>query len=133
MARYVIGPDVALRLAREKAEVSGEHRLLAPTLMRSQVLSLLYRAVQEGEMDRRTADDYLDHVRGLRLRLLGDRVVQRVAWTMAEQLGWSDTLDAEYLGLTRLQADALVTLDPRLASAAEALVAIEPYAKLVAS
>jgi predicted nucleic acid-binding protein len=133
MARYVIGPDVALRLAREKAVVAGEHRLLAPTLMRSQLLSLLFQAVRDGEMDRRAADDHLDHVRGLRIRLLGDRVLQRVAWTMAEQLGWSDTLDAEYLALTRLQADALVTLDPRLASAATSLVAIEAYATLVPS
>jgi predicted nucleic acid-binding protein len=132
MARYVIGPDVALRLARERAAVAGEHQLLAPTLMRSQVLAQLFRAVQGGEMDRRTADHHLDFVRGLRVRLLGDRVLQRVAWTMAEELGWPDTLDAEYVALTRLQADALVTLDGRLASGAASLVAVEPYATLLA-
>ena len=37
MTRFVIGPDVALRLAREKAVVPSEHELLAPTLMRSQL------------------------------------------------------------------------------------------------
>jgi predicted nucleic acid-binding protein len=132
MARYVIGPDVALRLAREGAVVAAEHQLLAPTLMRSQLLSLLFRAVRDGEMERRTADDHLDFVRGLKIRLLGDRVLQRVAWSMAEGLGWADTLDAEYLALTRLQADALVTLDARLASAAASLVSVEPYATLVA-
>lgn len=57
------------------------------------------------------ADQRLDHVRKLRIRLLGDRVLQNVAWTVADQLGWSDTFDAEYVALTQLQADALVTLD----------------------
>jgi predicted nucleic acid-binding protein len=131
MTRFVIGPDVALRLAREKVVVPSEHELLAPTLMRSQLLALLYRAVQGGEMDRGTADEYLDFVRGMRVRLLGDRVLQRVAWRVAERLGWSDTLDAEYVALTQLQADALVTLDDRLAAEAEALVAVAPYATLV--
>jgi len=35
MMRFVIGPDVALRLAREKAAVPSGHELHAPTLMRS--------------------------------------------------------------------------------------------------
>src|SRR5712691_9495231 len=33
---------------------------------------------------------------------------QNVAWKVASQLGWSDTLDAEYVALTQLQADDLV-------------------------
>lgn len=130
LAKFVIGPDVALRLAREQIVVAGEHQLLAPTLMGSQLLALLFRAVHDSEMDRRIADGHLDFVRGLRVRLLGDRVLQRVAWTMAERLGWSDTIDAEYVALVHLQADAPVTLDARLASAAASLVAVEPYATL---
>ena len=35
MARYVIRPDVAIRLAREDAVIRDEHELLAPTLLRS--------------------------------------------------------------------------------------------------
>jgi hypothetical protein len=54
-------------------------------------------------------------VRGLRIRLLGDRVLQNVAWTVADQPEWPDTLDAEYVALTQLQADALITLDRQLA------------------
>jgi hypothetical protein len=48
MTKYVIGPDVAMRLARDEAVVNGEHQLLAPTLIRSQLLSLLYQAVRRG-------------------------------------------------------------------------------------
>lgn len=35
MTRYVIGPDVALYLAREDLVASPDHQLLAPTLIRS--------------------------------------------------------------------------------------------------
>lgn len=41
-------------------------------------------------------------------------------------MGWASTFDAEYIALTRLQADALVTLDPELARGAEGLVAVAP-------
>jgi hypothetical protein len=36
---------------------------------------------------------------------------------IADQLGWPDTLDAEYVALTQLQADAFITLDAELAHA----------------
>jgi len=124
MSRYVIRPDVAIALARDEAVISDEHELLAPTLLRSQVLSQLYRAVRDGEMSQQEAENAIGYVRRLRLRLLGDRVLQSVAWDVADQLDWPDTFDAEYVALTRLQADALVTLDERLAHAARRLVPV---------
>jgi len=127
MSKYVIGPDVALRLAQEDAIISDEHKLLAPTLLRSQLLSLLYRAVRQEEMTKSDADRYLGYVRGLRIRLLGDRVLQNVAWKIADQLKWPDTFDAEYIALTKLQADAFITLDGELASAVKDVVALAPF------
>lgn len=118
MARYVIEPGVALTLAERRAKVPAHHRLLAPTLLRSQVLALLFDAVRRGQMTRTEANARLDVLRGLQVRLLGDRVLQRVAWEIAEGLGWRDTFVAEYLALTRLQADALVTCSAELAAAA---------------
>jgi len=120
----VIGPDVALRLAMSQAEIRDEHQILAPTLVRSQILSLLYQAVRRGEMTKKDADQQLNYLRGLRIRLLGDRVLQNVAWKVADQLGWADTFDAEYVALTQLQADALITLDDRLAHAVKGLVVV---------
>jgi len=117
MTRFVIGPDAALHLAEVQAVVPSTHRLLAPTLIRSQVLSQLYGLVRRNELDRREAQRRLDHLRGLRLRLLGDRVLQRVAWQIAAQLDWPDTFVAEYLALTRLQGDAFVCMDAALARA----------------
>lgn len=129
--RFVIGPDVALRLARERAAIAGGHELVAPTLLRSQMLASLYGAVRRGEMAKKEADAQLDHVRGLRPRLLGDRVLQQVAWRVADQLGWADTFAAEYVALTQLQADALVTLDETLARVVQDLVTVAPYEALL--
>ena len=131
MTRFVISPDVAMRLARDRAEIAEQHQLVAPTLLRSQLVSLLYQAVQRGEVTKTDAGEQLDYVRALRMRLLGDRVLQNVAWRVAEQLGWADTFDAEYIALTRLQADALITLDKRLARAARRLVTVAPIEHLL--
>ena len=126
MTRYVIGPDVAIRLAHDQAVIREEHQILAPALLRSQLLTLLYQAVRRNEMTRKDAQRQLGYVRGLRIRLLGDRVLQDVAWKVADQLGWPDTLDAEYVALTQLHADALITLDRHLADAVKDLVTVAP-------
>ena len=124
MTRFVIGPDVAMRLARERAVLHRDHQILAPALIRSQLLSLHYQAVRRGEMTKKEADRQLDYVRGLRIRLLGDRVLQGAAWNVAERLGWPDTLAAEYVALTQLHADALITLDQQFGDAARELVTL---------
>lgn len=124
MTKYVIDPDVALTLAERDAVIASKHHLLAPALLRSQVLALLYVDVQGGRLSRKEADRRLDYLRALRIRLLGDRVLQRVAWQVAVELGWTDTFVAEYVALTKLQADALVTRDSTLAQAARKVVAV---------
>lgn len=126
MTKYVIGPDVAVRLAHDRAVIGAGHQILAPTLLRSQTLSLLYQEVHRGETTKKEAERRLDYLRGLRIRLLGDRVLQAVAWKVADQLGWPDTLVAEYVALTELQADALITLDGQLARAVQKLVTVAP-------
>jgi predicted nucleic acid-binding protein len=131
MTKYIIYPEVALRLAVEKAVLPAEHRLLAPTLLRSQLLAQLYRLVREGNMTKEDAEQHLSYVRGLRVRLLGDRVLQQVAWKVAAQLGWSDTFDAEYVALTQLQGDALVTLNADIVTAVANLVSVAPFEALL--
>ena len=58
----------------------------------------------------------------IKIRLLGDAVLRRNAWEIAESQGWAATYDAEYLALTRLQGDAFVTLDADLARRADGIV-----------
>jgi predicted nucleic acid-binding protein len=122
VTRFVIDCGVALRLASEGIEVPAEHKLLAPTLLRSQTLSALHEAVHRGELQSRAALDQLVRIRELPIRLLGDAVLRRRAWDIAEELGWADTYDAEYVALTQLQADAFVTLDAKLARRLDGIV-----------
>jgi predicted nucleic acid-binding protein len=124
--RFVVDCGVVLRLASEELELPDEHRLLAPTLLRSQTLSALHEAVHRGELDADAARDRLRRVNALPIRLLGDAVLRRRAWEIADSLGWAETYDAEYIALTQLQADAFVTLDAELAKRVEGLVSTAP-------
>jgi predicted nucleic acid-binding protein len=122
MTRFVVDCGVVLHLASEETEVAAEHELLAPTLLRSQTLSALHEAVHSGELPADVARDRLKRIAAMPIRLLGDAVLRRRAWDLADQLGWAETYDAEYLALTQLQADAFVTLDADLARRVERIV-----------
>jgi predicted nucleic acid-binding protein len=132
MTRYVIGPDVTIQLAGDEAVVPDGHQLLAPALLRSQLLSLLYQAVHRGEMTKEDAERRLFYARGMRIQLRedDDHFLQNAAWQVADQLGWPDTFAAEYVALTQLEADALITLDQQLAEAVKDLVTVAPIKAL---
>ncbi len=122
MTRYVVDTSAVLHLASEDVQVSPEHDLLAPTLLRSQVLSTLHEAVHGGELTAQVARERLDRFGRIKIRLLGDAVLRRTAWKVADQLGCASTYEAEYVALTQLQAEALVTMDTDLARRVEGLV-----------
>jgi predicted nucleic acid-binding protein len=113
--RFVVDSGVVLELSKGEIKVSGKHGLLAPTLVRSETLSALHEQVHAGKLSRDVALVRLGRIREMPIRLLGDAVLRRRAWEIADQLGWADTYTAEYVALTQLQADALVTLDKKLA------------------
>jgi len=121
--KFVVDAGTVLHIVAEGIEVSPEHQLLAPTLLRSQVLSALHEAVQRGDIPAKEGRDRLARIGRLPIRLLGDGVLRRRAWELADQLGWGSTYDAEYLALTQLQGDAFVTLDATLARRVEGVVA----------
>jgi predicted nucleic acid-binding protein len=131
VTRYVIDPGTALVLAEKRATIPAHHQLLAPTLLRSQVLSQLFADVKRGVLTQKEANQRLDYLRGLQMRLLGDRMLQRVAWKIADELGWADTFAAEYLALTQLQADALVACDARLLKTAGKVVPLATMEELL--
>ncbi len=123
MTRFVVDVSAVLHLASAGVEASGAHKLLAPTLLRSQTLSALHEAVHRGEIPADIARDRLLRIGRMPIRLLGDAVLRRRAWELADQLGWASTYNAEYVALTQLQADAFVTLDADLARSVEGIVA----------
>jgi indolepyruvate ferredoxin oxidoreductase alpha subunit len=124
MTKFVIDASAVVHLLREKHPVPPTHSLLAPTLIRSQLLSLLHEAAVRGDMDPRAARDQLAKFAELSIRLLGDSALRRRAWTVADELGWTSTYDAEYIALTQLQGDAFVTSDPDLARRVQGVVAL---------
>jgi hypothetical protein len=129
VTRYAIDALTAIRIAREGIVVAG-HQLVAPSLLRSQALSVLYREVRAGELDAGAARHVLDGITTMRIRLLGDRVSRAVAWRLAEQLELDDTGAAEYLAVAQLQADALIALDPELQRLAVGIVPTAPFEAL---
>jgi predicted nucleic acid-binding protein len=131
MGRFVVDASAVLHLVRRGLQVAAGRELLAPTLLRSQALSMLHEAVQKGEVTPDVARDRLGRMGRMPIRFLGDAVLRRRAWDIADQLGWASTYDAEYLALTQLQADAFVTLDPKLARRARSLVQVAAIRDLV--
>ena len=124
MTKFVVDAGAVLHVVTEGIEIGTGHELLAPTLLRSQVMSLLHEAVQRGELADDVARERLAAVGRIRIRLLGDAVLRRRAWELADRLGWWETYGAEYVALTQLQGDALITLDEGFARAVGGVVTL---------
>lgn len=130
---FVVDARVAVDLATAGATIPPRCSLTAPKLLRSQVLALVYESVRRGEIDERAGRAILDDVRGLRIRFLGDRSLEDHAWRLAVELNLPDVHQAQYIALTQLQADALVTADVELASAAKGFVTVASPAEILRS
>jgi len=130
VTRFVVDCETLLRIAAGEIEVASEHQLVAPTLVRSQALATLYEAARRGEISDREGVERVTQINSLKVRFLGDKVLQRQAWKVANLLGWQTTYDAEYVALTMLQGDAFVTPDQELARTASALVKTAPIEAL---
>jgi len=122
MTRFVIDAPTLVHLVTDGVAVAPGHQLVAPAALRSQALDLLYGAVRRGELSEREALGHHETMTGIKVRLLGDRVSRRVSWQLAGELGLESTVDAEYLAVTRLQADIYVTVDPVARSRADGVV-----------
>jgi predicted nucleic acid-binding protein len=122
VTRFVVDRDTLLGIAAGEIDVAAGHQLLAPTLVRSQTLSALYEAAGRGEISARQGIERVTRINSLKVRFLGDKVLQRTAWKVADELGWKTTYDAEFVALTQLQADFFVTSDGDLAREVSGLV-----------
>jgi predicted nucleic acid-binding protein len=121
LTRFVIDCETLLRIAAGEI-FAAEHKLVAPTLIRSQALAALYEAARRGEISAPEGIERVARINSLKVRFLGDRVLQQKAWKVAAQLGWETTYEAEFVALTQLQADVFITSDSDLARAVSGLV-----------
>lgn len=124
MTRFVIDASVGLFLVSEGIEVNPKHELLAPTLFRSQTLSLARESVVRGEVPANVALEQVEKLWKNKIRLLGDRVLRRLAWNIADPLECVSIYEAEYIALTQLQAEAFVTLDADLARRVNGIITV---------
>jgi predicted nucleic acid-binding protein len=132
VARYVIDAPTLLHLVDAQLYVDPGHQLVAPNSIRSEALELLLHDVRAGKRTEAAALKTHERMTEIKMRLLGDRVSRRTAWQLARQRDWDTLRDAEYLAVARLQADALVTVDPRLAATARDTVAVAAIDDLLA-
>ncbi len=124
MARYAIDAPTLLRLADAGLHVHPGHQLVAPNSIRSEALELLLSDVRAGRRTEAAALKAHERITEIKMRLLGDRVSRRTAWQLAREHDWDTLRDAEYLAVARLQADALITMNPGLAAAARNIVTV---------
>src|SRR5262249_42183302 len=122
VTRFVVDCETLLGIAAGEIEVAPEHQLVAPTLVRSQALSALYAAARRGDISASEGIERVTRINSMKVRFLGDKVLQRTAWKVADLLGWETTYDAEFVALTQLQADVFVTSDRDMARLVSGLV-----------
>jgi len=132
MARFVIDAPTLLHLIDNELRIDPGVQLIAPNSIRSQAMQLLLRDVNESRRTDRAALETHERITELKMRLLADRVSRRTAWRIARDHGWDTLRDAEYLAVTKLQADALVTVDTALAAKAHDVVPVAALHVLLA-
>ncbi len=130
MTRFVIDAPTLLHVVAERVPVAPHHQLVAPQLLRSQALALLFESVRAGELTDAQAMERHEALTGIKVRLLGDRVSRRVAWQIAREHDLASTTDAEYLAVTRLQADAYATVDEAARARADGVVPVATIDRL---
>lgn len=131
MTRYVVDAQTLLYLVDNDLRPHPGHQLVAPNSVRSEAMQILLRDVRSGIRGERDALRAHERVTEMKLRLLGDRVSRSNAWRIARGQDWDTLREAEYLAITRLQADALVTVDTGLAARATGIVRTAPVEALV--
>ncbi|NUS44039.1 MAG: hypothetical protein HOQ24_10175 [Mycobacteriaceae bacterium] len=132
MTRYAIDAPTLLHIVDVGLVVARGHQMVAPNSIRSEALQLLLGEVQAGGRTEEGALAAHERMTRIKMRLLGDRVSRSTAWRLARQHNWQSLRDAEYLAVAKLQADALVTVDPSLAAAARGIVPVAAIDSLLA-
>ncbi|MCO7239077.1 hypothetical protein [Aeromicrobium sp. CnD17-E] len=129
--RLAIDAVTALQIIRDDPSIGLRNRLVGPAVLRSDVLTLLYREVRKGALSDAAGRAQLEALATLKVRLLGDRVSRATAWKLARRLDWDDVARAEYLAVATLQADALVAGDPTITAGAVGLTDLVEYGELL--
>ena len=99
----------------------GSEDLMAPPLLWSEATSAVHELMWRRELGGEQAVLSLSRLRSMPVRRRSHPRLTDEAWSVAEELGWAKTYDAEYVALARLLRCRLVTLDARLRRGADRL------------
>ena len=73
VTRFVVDCETLLGIAGGEIEVAAEHKLVAPTLVRSQALSALYEAASRGEISAGQGIERVTRLNSLKVASLATR------------------------------------------------------------
>jgi predicted nucleic acid-binding protein len=95
--------------------------LVAPPVMWSEARSALHTLASRGDLPADHAAQAHDRLITAPVRVRRHRRLGPEAWSVADELGWARTYDAEYVALARLLDCRVVTADERLRRGADRL------------
>lgn len=90
------------------------HDLIAPTLLASEVTSVLCEMTQRGEVPHEHARVAVARLGSLPIRYERPDGLAERAWDLARLLGWAKSYDAEYVALALDLEAPLFTIDARM-------------------
>jgi len=124
--QLVVDASVSVKscLGSRFAAMARRGRLTAPAVMWSETTSILRELAYRGEITKEAAAFGLDRLLDAPVERVTSPDLYRDATSIARQLGWAKTYDAEYVALARSLAAPLVTVDRRLALGAARLVRV---------
>jgi len=95
--------------------------LVAPPLMWSEVRANLHLQAFKGTISYDRADVLHDRLGAASIGCESPAHLGRNAWTLATDMGWGRTYDAEYVALAQILGCRLLTVDGRLRRGADRL------------
>lgn len=118
------GVAIRMLLSEQAAGLAARFTLVAPPLMWSEAASALRSAVYRKELNEPAAGEAIRRLDEVEIQRSIPATLYLEAWSIAEQLGWAKTYDAEYIALARIHNCRVITRDARLKRGAGSLVPI---------
>lgn len=97
---------------------------IAPPLMWSEATSVLHEMRWRKAISPDLVSEALARLKASGIKVARPAQLHSLAWEIADSKGWAKTYDAEYVALAKYSECALLTLDMKLANAAQDLVEI---------
>ena len=106
--------------------IKDKTQLVAPLLLRYEVVNVLYQISKKSQLSRETIDEAIQALNRLPMQLYSDPELHGRAFTLAKDLSLGALYDAHYLALASSLDCEFWTRDAKLARAAQAKYRLIP-------